>query len=82
MPKNLLLLLSAPMLTALIAAEASPLHKVPWPTQHGVKEALQRRGLIDHNHILTQKGITALKTAQATKFVQWPFQYMLTPPEP
>src|SRR5215468_5418605 len=61
LPKNLLLLLSAPMLTALIAAEASPVHKVPWPTQHGVKEALQRRGLIDQNQILTQKGIAALK---------------------
>jgi hypothetical protein len=76
-----MLLLSAQMLAALIAAEASPIHKVPWMTQHNVKEALQRRGLIDQNHILTQTGFTALKTAQATKLVQWPFQYTLMPPE-
>jgi hypothetical protein len=79
MPK--MLLLSAQMLAALIAAEASPIHKVPWLTQYNVKEALQRRGLIDQNHILTQNGFTALKTAQATKLVQWPFQYTLMPPE-
>jgi hypothetical protein len=76
-----MLLLSAQMLAALVAAEASPIHKVPWLTQYNVKEALQRRGLIDHNHVLTQNGFTALTTAQATKRMQWPFQYTLTPPK-
>ena len=77
--------LTVAMLAALQAAQASPLRKVPQPHVFGVKEALKKKGLIDHNHVLTPAGYTALKTVEATNHVTWPYRYTITikpkPPE-